>query len=85
MSNTLFTAWHLPTRYLLATGVEGTAGDLPSVLLGTGLPVFIVGLILTLLWDRHRKLVPLIAVHWGIDTLPAVSALLHVATSNIGR
>ncbi len=85
LSNSLFTAWHLPTRYLLARGVEGTAGDFVSVGLGTGVPVFIVGLILSLLWDRHRKLVPLIAAHWGVDTLPAVSSLLHIMTSNIGR
>jgi membrane protease YdiL (CAAX protease family) len=85
LSNTLFTAWHLPTRYLLANDVEGKAGDLGSVLLGTGIPVFIVGLIFSLLWDRHRKLVPLIAAHWGIDTLPAISAFFHVVTSNIGR
>lgn len=85
LSNTLFTAWHLPTRYLLSRGVEGTAGDLSSVLLGTGVPVFIAGLILSLLWDRHRKLVPLIAAHWGVDTLPAISSLFHIMTSNIGR
>ncbi len=85
LSNTLFTAWHLPTRYLLARGVEGTAGDFASVLVGTGAPVFIAGLIFSLLWDRHRKLVPLIAAHWGVDTLPAVSSLCHIMTSNIGR
>lgn len=85
LSTTLFTAWHLPTRYFLASGVEGSAGDLGSVLLGTGLPVFIVGLLFSLLWDRHRKLVPLIAAHWGVDTLPAISSLLHIITSNIGR
>jgi membrane protease YdiL (CAAX protease family) len=85
LSTSLFTAWHLPTRYFLATGVEGSAGDFGSVLLGTGVPVFIVGLIFSLLWDRHRKLVPLIAAHWGVDTLPAISSLLHIVTSNIGR
>jgi membrane protease YdiL (CAAX protease family) len=85
VSNTFFTAWHLPTRYLLSSGVEGTAGDLGSVLMGTGVPVFIAGLIFSLLWDRYRKLVPLIAAHWGVDTLPAISSLMHVLTSNVGR
>jgi len=72
----LFTAWHLPTRYLLASGVEGQAGDLGSVLVGTGLPVFIVGMIFGLLWDRYRSLPPLIAAHWAIDVLPAVSSFV---------
>ncbi|HXH28303.1 MAG TPA: CPBP family intramembrane glutamic endopeptidase [Candidatus Polarisedimenticolia bacterium] len=71
----LFTAWHLPTRFLLSHGVEGTAGDLPSVLLGTGLPVLIVGLIFGLAWDRWRNLPALVAMHWGIDTLPALTSL----------
>jgi CAAX protease family protein len=85
VSNTLFTAGHLPTRYFLADGAEGTAGDLRSVLLGTGVPVFVVGLILSLLWDRYRKLVPLIAAHWGVDTLPAISALLQVDLARLGH
>lgn len=68
----LFTAWHLPSRYLLADGVEGSAGDLGSVLIGTGLPVLIVGLVFGILWDRHRSLPVLIVLHWGIDLLPAI-------------
>ena len=71
----LFTAWHLPTRFLLANGPEGRAGDVGSVLLHTGLPVFIVGLIFGLLWDRYRRLVPLIALHWGVDLLPALTSM----------
>jgi membrane protease YdiL (CAAX protease family) len=71
----LFTAWHLPSRYLLANGVEGRAGDLHSVVLGTGVPVFIVGLVFGVLWYRYRRLVPLIAAHWGIDLLPTLSSL----------
>jgi membrane protease YdiL (CAAX protease family) len=74
----LFTAWHLPSRFLLAKGVEGNAGDLGSVLIGTGIPVFVVGLIFGLLWDRYRSLLPLIAVHWGIDTLPSLYSLLGI-------
>jgi membrane protease YdiL (CAAX protease family) len=72
----LFTAWHLPPRYLLAHGVEGRAGDLGSVLLGTGVPVLIIGMLFGLAWDRYRNLPTLIAAHWGIDTLPAVRSLL---------
>lgn len=74
----LFTAWHLPSRYLLARGPEGTAGDLGSVLLGTGVPVFVVGLLLGLAWDRWRSLPVLIAVHWGIDVLPSVASFLGI-------
>lgn len=74
----MFAAWHLPSRFLLSKGVEGSAGDLGSVILGTGIPVFIVGLIFGILWDRHRSLLPLIAAHWGIDTLPTVFSLLGI-------
>lgn len=74
----LFVAWHLPTRYLLADGVEGQAYDFRSVLLGTGIPVAIVGLVLGLAWDRWRNLPALIALHAGIDTLPIVSSMMRV-------
>lgn len=74
----LFTAWHLPSRFLLAQGVEGSAGDLGSVLIGTGVPILIVGSIFGLLWDRYRSLLPLVAAHWGIDILPTVISLLGV-------
>lgn len=74
----LFTAWHLPTRYLLASGVEGTASDLGSVLAGTGAPVLVVGLLFGLAWDRWRNLPMLIAVHWGIDVLPSVASLVGI-------
>ena len=74
----LFTAWHIPPRFFLAAGVEGRAGDLGSVLLGTGVPVLIVGLFFGWAWDRYRSLPPLIALHWGIDILPAVSSFLGV-------
>lgn len=74
----LFTAWHLPSRYLLASGAEGTAGDLGSVLLGTGLPVLIVALILGWAWDRWRNLPVLIVLHWGVDVLPSVASFLKL-------
>jgi membrane protease YdiL (CAAX protease family) len=74
----LFTAWHLPTRFLLSQGIEGNAGDLGSVLLGTGVPVLIFGLILSILWDRYRSLLTLIAFHWGVDTLPILISLVGV-------
>jgi len=78
LTSVLFTAWHLPTRFLLSSGVEGEAGDLDSVLLGTGAPVFVVSLVFCLLWDRYRSLVPLIAAHFGIDLIPAVISMLGV-------
>ena len=74
----LFTAWHLPTRYLLGSGVEGRAGDLATVLLGTGLPVFVMGLLFGWAWDRWRNLPVLVALHWGIDTLPSVASFLRL-------
>jgi len=78
ISVTLFTAWHLPTRFLLAQGVEGSAGDLASVVLGTGVPVAIVGLVFALLWDRYRNLPALIAAHWGVDVLPGITDFLRI-------
>jgi membrane protease YdiL (CAAX protease family) len=74
----LFAAWHLPTRYLLSHGVEGEAGSLISILAGTGLPVFLAGLLLGLAWDRWRNLPTLVAIHWGVDTLPAVASFLMI-------
>jgi membrane protease YdiL (CAAX protease family) len=77
-TSVLFTAWHLPSRYLLASGAEGAAGDFASVVLGTGVPVLIVGLLFGVAWDRWRNLPVLIALHWGIDVLPSVSSLLQI-------
>jgi len=74
----LFTAWHIPPRYFNASGVEGTAGNLVSVLIGTGAPVFIVGLIFGLIWDRYRSFWPLVAAHTGVDTLPCITSLLGI-------
>ena len=78
LSVILFTAWHIPTRFFLSQGVEGTAGDLSSVMLGTGVPVFIFGLIFALFWDRYRSLLPLVAAHWGVDILPSIISFLGV-------
>ncbi len=78
ISLVLFTAWHLPTRYFLAQGVEGSAGDLMSVITGTGIPVFIVGLIFALFWDRYRSLLPLVAAHWGVDIIPSIISFLGI-------
>lgn len=74
----LFAAWHVPSRYFNAEGAEGTAGDLGSVLLGTGLPVLIVGLLLGWAWDRWRNLPALVAFHWGVDTLPSIASFLQL-------
>lgn len=74
----LFTAWHIPPRLALAHGVEGEAGDLASVLLGTGAPVLLVALVLGVAWDRWRNLPALVALHWGIDLLPIVASMLHI-------
>jgi membrane protease YdiL (CAAX protease family) len=74
----LFTAWHLPTRFLLSQGVEGRAGDFQSVLVGTGMPVLIVALVFGWLWDRYRNLPFLIAMHWGMDFLPSAASCLGI-------
>jgi membrane protease YdiL (CAAX protease family) len=74
----LFTAWHIPPRLALAQGVEGHAGDLVSVLIGTGAPVLVVALVLGVSWDRWRNLPVLVALHWGIDLLPIVSSMLRI-------
>lgn len=78
----LFTAWHLPTRFLLSHGAEGEAYDFGSVLLRTGVPVFIVGCVFAWAWDRHRNLPALIVLHAGIDTLPIVASLLQSPAIN---
>lgn len=78
ISTLLFTAWHLPTRYLLSNGVEGQAGDLEGILLNTGLPVFIIGLFFGMHWSRYRNIIFLILVHWAIDILPSVSSYFKI-------
>jgi membrane protease YdiL (CAAX protease family) len=74
----LFAAWHLPSRYLLSTGVEGQAGNWGQIILHTGLPVFIVSIILALHWSRYRNIVLLIITHWAIDILPSVSSYFKI-------
>ena len=78
MTVLLFTAWHLPARFLLSHGIEGKAGDFGSVLLGTGVPVLIFGLVFGVLWDRYRSLLTLIAFHWGVDTLPIMISMVGI-------
>lgn len=72
LSTLLFALWHLPSRFLLSSGVEGSAGDLASILMGTGLPVFVVGLVFAAIWDRWRNFSILVALHFAIDVLPAL-------------
>ena len=72
LSTLLFALWHVPSRLLLARGVEGRAGDLGSVLAGTALPVFVVGLVLAAIWDRWRSVTVIVALHFAIDVLPAL-------------
>jgi membrane protease YdiL (CAAX protease family) len=57
LTSVLFTAWHLPSRYLLAQGVEGQAGHFDQVLLHTGLPVLVISLIFGFHWSRYRNIV----------------------------
>ncbi len=80
VSTLLFAAWHLPSRYLLANGAEGQAGDWGQVLLLTGIPVFIVGVIFAIHWSRYRNIVLLVLTHWAIDILPSVSSYFKIPT-----
>lgn len=79
LTTVAFTAWHLPTRYLLASGIEGHAGSWTSVAIGTGIPIAIVSLVFCWAWDRFRNLPALVATHWGIDALPTIAVLLGVS------
>lgn len=79
ISGILFTAWHLPTRFFLASGVEGEAGDLYSVVLGTGVPVFLASLFFGWHWARYRNLPVLICTHWAIDILPSLSSFFGIS------
>jgi len=74
----LFTAWHIPPRYFNASGIEGESGDLLSVIIGTGIPVFVLGLIIGLFWDRFRNLPALILFHWGVDIIPTIESYLGI-------
>lgn len=78
ISTTLFTAWHLPSRYLLSHGVEGQAGSWIQVIKHTGIPVFIVGVLLAVHWSRYRNIVVLILTHWAIDILPSISSYFRI-------
>lgn len=78
VTNILFAAWHLPSRYLLSEGVEGQAGDWGQVILHTGLPVFIVGVIFSIHWSRYRNMFLLVLTHWAIDILPSLSAYFKI-------
>jgi uncharacterized protein len=78
VSTFLFTAWHLPSRYLLSKGVEGQAGDWLEVIVHTGIPVFIVGTFFALHWSRYRNIVLLVLTHWAIDILPSVSSYFKI-------
>jgi membrane protease YdiL (CAAX protease family) len=40
--------------------------------IGSGIRVFVLGLIFAFFWDRYRSLLPLVAAHWGVDVLPSV-------------
>ena len=72
----LFTVWHVPSRYFLAFGEEGQAGDLVSILNHAVRFILLWGLILGLYWDRYRRMLPLIALHWGVDILPWIGGML---------
>jgi len=78
LTTLVFTAWHLPSRYLLASGLDGHAGSWTSVAIGTGIPAAIGSLVLCWAWDRFRNLPALVAFHWGVDAIPIIADFLGV-------
>lgn len=78
VSSLLFTAWHLPSRFILSSGIEGQAGDFTSVILGTGVPVFLVSIFFGWHWSRYRNIVLLILTHWAIDILPSLTSMFGI-------
>lgn len=78
ISAVLFALFHFPSRMLLASGVEGTAGNILSVSLGTLAPVFLMGIIFGLLWKRYRNIYLLVALHYGIDLLPPIASFMGI-------
>ncbi|MGE0931054.1 CPBP family intramembrane glutamic endopeptidase [Peijinzhouia sedimentorum] len=79
LSSILFALFHFPSRYVLASGVEGLAGDFTSVMVGTILPSFILGMVFGFLWNRYRNIYLLLALHYGIDVLPSISSHLGIS------
>jgi membrane protease YdiL (CAAX protease family) len=78
ISAILFALFHFPSRILLASGVEGTAGNVLSIFLHTLAPVFIAGLIFGFLWNRNRNIYLLISLHYGIDLLPSIASFIGI-------
>lgn len=78
LSSALFSLFHFPSRFILSTGVEGTAGNVLSITVGTLLPTFIVGIVLGFLWNRYRNVLLLLAFHYSIDLLPSISSMLGI-------
>jgi membrane protease YdiL (CAAX protease family) len=79
VSSLLFSLFHFPSRFVLASGVDGTAGDFTSVLIGTLLPSFVLGIVFGFLWNRYRNIYLLLALHYGIDLLPSISSQLGIS------
>ena len=78
LSSLFFTMWHLPTRFLLANGSEGVAGDVGSVFINTALPVFITSCVLGIFWHFKRSLPHLMIAHGAIDIIPIYASLLGI-------
>jgi uncharacterized protein len=79
VSSLLFALFHFPSRFVLASGVDGTAGDFTSVLIGTLLPSFVLGIVFGFLWNRYRNIYLLLALHYGIDLLPSISSQFSIS------
>ncbi|SDF26337.1 CPBP family intramembrane glutamic endopeptidase [Sporomusa acidovorans] len=79
-SSIAFALFHFPSRFILSNDMEGVAGNVLSVMMGTVFPVFIVGLIFGLLWSKFKNMYLLIALHAGIDFFPQLADLLGIKT-----
>lgn len=77
-SSIAFALFHFPSRFILSNDIEGVAGNVLSVMMGTVFPVFIIGLIFGFLWFKFKNMYLLIALHTGIDFFPQLAALLGI-------
>ncbi|CQR75186.1 CAAX amino terminal protease self- immunity [Sporomusa ovata DSM 2662] len=79
-SSIAFSLFHFPSRFFLSNDMEGVAGNVLSVMMGTVFPIFIAGLIFGLLWSKFKNMYLLIALHAGIDFFPQLADLLGIKT-----
>ena len=65
----LFTSWHSQGWIFYAELIKRQARIFISIIIGSGIPVFVPGFIFDLFWDRYFNFLILIAAHWTIERL----------------